>query len=256
MKVAAFIGEAQDFGGAVLYNGYFCYPMMYQGERQVVFCRVRRDMNSNKLYVHEVFTEDEIKDNSFQTVAQSLNSKPHGGNVLYKSILTDFLNKDNTVSKMVDENGEPLRSVIDKAESFHQRAWVGSAADFDKLDLGYVGTGEGAQVHGWGLYFAQRREVAEGYRKKLSNSLTIIYDGKKQEDITGDIKDAIQPFSMQLKKPSDLKDVSDEHPSERKENEKGVSSQRIRVIDPGEGRKTPFLDHRLAGGLSVVKDCL
>ena len=98
MKVAAFIGEAQDFGGADLYNGYFCYPMMYQGERQVVFCRVRRDMNSNKLYVHEVFTEDEIKDNSFQTVAQSLNSKPHGGNVLYKSILTDFLNKDNTVS--------------------------------------------------------------------------------------------------------------------------------------------------------------
>ena len=108
MKVAAFIGEAQDFGGADLYNGYFCYPMMYQGERQVVFCRVRRDMNSNKLYVHEVFTEDEIKDNSFQTVAQSLNSKPHGGNVLYKSILTDFLNKDNTVSKVVDENGEPL----------------------------------------------------------------------------------------------------------------------------------------------------
>ena len=139
---------------------------------------------------------------------------------------------------------------------YAQRAWVGSAADFDKFDLGYVGTGEGAQVHGWGLYFAQRREVAEGYRKKLSNSLTIIYDGKKQEDITGDIKDAIQPFSMQLKKPSDLKDVSDEHPSERKENEKGVSSQRIRVIDPGEGRKTPFLDHRLAGGLSVVKDCL
>ena len=50
---------------------------------------------------------------------------------------------------------------------YAQRAWVGSAADFDKFDLGYVGTGEGAQVHGWGLYFAQRREVAEGYRKNF-----------------------------------------------------------------------------------------
>ena len=108
MKVAAFIDEKKDFDGADIDNGYFCYPMMYQGEKQVVFCRVRRDMNSNKLYVHEVFTEDEIKDIPLQTAAKFLNSKPHGGNVLYKSILTDFLNKDNDVSKIVDENGEPL----------------------------------------------------------------------------------------------------------------------------------------------------
>ena len=108
MAVAAFINEKKDFDGADIDNGYFCYPMMYQGERQVVFCRVRRDMNSNKLYVHEVFTEDEIKGIPLQAAAKFSNSKPHGGNVLYKSILTDFLNKDNAVSKVVDENGEPL----------------------------------------------------------------------------------------------------------------------------------------------------
>ena len=67
---------------------------------------------------------------------------------------------------MVDENGEPLRSVIDKAESFHQRAWVGSAADFDKFDLGYVGTGEGAQVHGWGC--TSRRE--ERWRRVIEKN--------------------------------------------------------------------------------------
>ena len=108
MTVAAFIDEKKDFDGADIDNGYFCYPMMYQGEKQVVFCRVRRDMNSNKLYVHEVWMEDEIKDIPLKTAAKFLNSKPHGGNVLYKSILTDFLNKDNDVSKIVDENGEPL----------------------------------------------------------------------------------------------------------------------------------------------------
>ena len=51
---------------------------------------------------------------------------------------------------------------------YNQRAWVGSAANFDKFDLGYVGTGEGAQVHGYGLYSAQGRDVAEGYKERLS----------------------------------------------------------------------------------------
>ena len=98
MKVAAFIGEMKAFDGADIDNGYFCYPIMYQGEKQVVFCRVRRDMNSNKLYVHEVFTEDEIKGIPLQTAAKFLNSKPHGGNALYKSILANFLHDDKSVS--------------------------------------------------------------------------------------------------------------------------------------------------------------
>ena len=83
MKVAAFIGEAKDFNGADIDNGYFCYPIMYQGEKQVVFCRARRDVNSNKIYVHEVWTEDEIKGIPLQTAAKFSNSKPHGGNTLF-----------------------------------------------------------------------------------------------------------------------------------------------------------------------------
>ena len=108
MKVAAFIGEEKDFNGADIDNGYFCYPIMYQGEKQVVFCRARRDVNSNKIYVHEVWTEDEIKGIPLQTAAKFSNSKPHGGNTLYTSILADFLNKDNDCSKIVDGNGELL----------------------------------------------------------------------------------------------------------------------------------------------------
>ena len=58
--------------------------------------------------------------------------------------------------------------VESNASNFDQRAWVGSAANFDKFDMGDVGTGEGAQVHGYGLYSAQGRNVAEGYKEKLS----------------------------------------------------------------------------------------
>lgn len=37
------------------------------------------------------------------------------------------------------------------------------------FSLQKIGTGEGAQAYGWGLYFAGKREVAEHYRKTLSD---------------------------------------------------------------------------------------
>lgn len=52
---------------------------------------------------------------------------------------------------------------------FGQRAWHGSSHDFDKFDLGYIGTGEGAQAHGWGLYFAGNKDISQGDANKLSN---------------------------------------------------------------------------------------
>lgn len=49
-----------------------------------------------------------------------------------------------------------------------QTAFHGSPHTFDKFSLHKIGTGEGAQAYGWGLYFAGRREVAEFYKKSLS----------------------------------------------------------------------------------------
>ncbi len=45
--------------------------------------------------------------------------------------------------------------------------WTGSAADYDKPSLHAVGTGEGQQVYGWGLYGSESREVAEWYAEKF-----------------------------------------------------------------------------------------
>ena len=151
MKVAAFIGEAKDFNGADIDNGYFCYPIMYQGEKQVVFCRARRDVNSNKIYVHEVWTEDEIRGIPLQTAAKFSNSKPHGGNTLYKSILADFLNKGNECSKIVDENGEPL--VV-----YH-----GSDAEFEVFDRTKGRSGMDIQ----GMFFSPWDYESEGYGKNV-----------------------------------------------------------------------------------------
>lgn len=49
-----------------------------------------------------------------------------------------------------------------------QPAWHGSPHHFDRFTTGKIGTGEGAQAYGWGLYFAQNRKVAESYRKNLT----------------------------------------------------------------------------------------
>jgi hypothetical protein len=50
---------------------------------------------------------------------------------------------------------------------YAQSAWHGSPHDFVEFLLSAIGTGEGAQAHGWGLYLAEKREAASGYGGKL-----------------------------------------------------------------------------------------
>ena len=75
-------------------------------------------------------------------------------------------------------------------EKFNQSAWHGTPHDFDGFDLGAIGTGEGAQVHGWGLYFAQNREASQGYRKRLEKP-GLFYDGKEKKELPSDIQEAL-----------------------------------------------------------------
>lgn len=48
------------------------------------------------------------------------------------------------------------------------KAFHGSPYDFDRFDLTRIGTGEGAQAYGHGLYFAESEPIAQHYRQKLS----------------------------------------------------------------------------------------
>jgi hypothetical protein len=43
-------------------------------------------------------------------------------------------------------------------------AWHGSPHDFDKFDMSKIGSGEGAQAYGHGLYFAEKPDVAKSYQ--------------------------------------------------------------------------------------------
>jgi hypothetical protein len=52
------------------------------------------------------------------------------------------------------------------------RAFHGSPHSFDRFDLGAIGTGEGAQAYGHGLYFADNEGVARSYRDNLSGGMS------------------------------------------------------------------------------------
>jgi hypothetical protein len=57
-------------------------------------------------------------------------------------------------------------------------AYHGSPYDFDKFATEKIGTGEGAQAYGWGLYFTDLKDIAENYANQLSEP-TIYIDGKE-----------------------------------------------------------------------------
>ncbi len=103
--------------------------------------------------------------------------------------------KDYLFQPYVDENGNANYGVylqngvmyLGQNASLNQLAWHGSPHVFDHFDLGAIGTGEGARVHGWGLYFAKNREMSEKYRAMLAgkpesvalNGTTYHYQGNK-----------------------------------------------------------------------------
>ena len=70
-------------------------------------------------------------------------------------------------------------------------AWHGSPHKFDKFDLSKIGTGEGAQAYGHGLYLAESPAVANEYAAKLGKP-ELVFGGKPitQLNVSQEAKDA------------------------------------------------------------------
>lgn len=106
---------------------------------------------------NEKKVSDWIKENS-HSQAKNTSSVTAKGMLLsndYNSILSYFKNKLNP---------------SEQTKILYQSAYHGSPAKFDKFDHDYIGSGEGAQVHGYGTYVAESKHIAdERYRKRLTN---------------------------------------------------------------------------------------
>lgn len=109
------------------------------------------------------------------------NQQIANGNLLYAN--TKKINRLVTGSRQqmaqpvtkqfIVNNSIPNEKDLDKLRKQHnyqyyQAAWHGSPHDFDVFDLGAIGSGEGNQAHGWGLYFAKDKKVSKLYKEVLS----------------------------------------------------------------------------------------
>lgn len=77
------------------------------------------------------------------------------------------------------------------------RAYHGSPHSFDKFSMDAIGTGEGAQAYGHGLYFAEAEDVAKKYRDDLSGWSSAGAE-RTLEAVGGDVDRAILETQQKL----------------------------------------------------------
>ena len=139
------------------------------------------------VYLYDMIIE---KSSTTSLPTQNGNSQAAGqmtSNTAFDTIsIKDILNgvKDGKGVLYVDNNGNGNYYT----QTYNQSAWHGSPYDFDKFDLGAIGSGEGNQVHGWGLYFAKNKKVSVAYKDVLGakGSFVILNGEKWTTDNEGD----------------------------------------------------------------------
>jgi hypothetical protein len=93
----------------------------------------------------------------------------------YDGVVAKF---ENGVSHYVAFFPEQVKSATANVGTFdpmtgnilHQPAYHGSPHDFTEFSLAKVGSGEGAQAFGWGIYLAENQTVAKEYQTRLSDA--------------------------------------------------------------------------------------
>lgn len=187
---------------AVNINGNY-YAVRFIAEEK----KGKLTVNPKTVYLYDVNIQ---KSSTTNVKAQSGNSQAAShtsSSTAFDTIsIKDILNgvKDGKGVLYVDNNGNGNYYT----QTYNQSAWHGSPHDFDKFDLGAIGTGEGNQAHGWGLYFAKNREVAQAYKDVLGIDSVEIISGDTKYRLNDDIEwydnktksiiDAENPLSMAL----------------------------------------------------------
>ena len=156
LEKGVYIGYEKDFNGENIDNHYFAGKVQYGDEDKIIFCRVRETAgDTNRFYVHEVFTDEEIKKEADNAVTDGslplLIGKP-----LYKFILQDVLNvKDKTenISNVTDKEreaaGYPKRELFERYSAVDDATWDPKSKEYRYRDTGYIA--------------GARKELAAGY---------------------------------------------------------------------------------------------
>lgn len=93
------------------------------------------------------------------------------------------------------------KSTRTRKGELNQSVYHGSPHKFDKFTLSHIGSGEGNQAFGWGLYFTNNKGIAEFYRESLKPQDSVIkktFLGEKPFNPNKELKtaDAKQEFAV------------------------------------------------------------
>ena len=124
---------------------------------------------------HERFAES-FEQYLLEGKAPSLELQP-----LFRKFRAWMLNVYKSLKAFIDSRVP----VTQGGDSLAQAAYHGTPhRGISKFSTDKIGTGEGAQAYGWGLYFASKREIAEWYRETLQQdsveaALSRLNDGQE-----------------------------------------------------------------------------
>ena len=186
-----------------LYHNFYV-PVELKGKYFVIRLTAEQGLNEIRFSPNDFNLYEIILDNKNSRITAAAVHKGTGSQTSNPASMVTIYEmmknvNDRHGNPYIDAQGNPV---------YHQSAWHGSPHDFDEFDLGAIGTGEGNQVHGWGLYFAKNREVAQAYKDVLGIDSVEIISGDTKYRLNDDIEwydnktksiiDAENPLSMAL----------------------------------------------------------
>lgn len=161
------------------------------------------------------------------------------GERLAEKTVPQIMAKGGTMAELMQALSQGSRSQL--------IAYHGSPYEFNKFSAKKIGSGEGAQAYGFGMYFAEDKGVAQGYHTSLSMKVAHV-DGKVPERNTLEWEAANSIASKgydqalaQAKKSSEFRLVT---PEGREKYQ-----QLVKVIEGMKGRK---VEDKASGGVYTV----
>lgn len=135
-----------------------------KGKRYVVVTVADKGSGAIDYYNHNIYTEEEYK-----KIESDINAT-----LEHRVSSTGRFSQNTSLSSdliIYPSTNIYKKKNLEQYKIYHQKAYHGSPYTFDHFDLGAIGTGEGAQGHGWGLYFAQDKQIAKSYKDTLSHNM-------------------------------------------------------------------------------------
>lgn len=130
---------------------------------------------------------------------------------------------------------------------YYQSAYHGTPHKFDEFSTENIGSGEGHQAHGWGLYFAENKRVSEEYREKLTYGQydKVLYNGEEitdtntirrlkkiydtpfigKQSVIDELNEAINGKQERINIYTDKKDTLDDNPVFTETDKKSLKKQ-------------------------------